>query len=179
MDENSILNADAFSRLYDETHLLVFRYVYGLSGGPPQEAEDLTADVYTRAWKTRESFKGDDGAALSWLLRIARNLAIDLSRRRGVRNVDENVIVEFLIHPGPSPELDVIAQEQISILWNMLQRLPEDLREMLVLRYIIGWQVKEIAAHLEMNENTVSVTIKRTLQRLQRDWLLSQENDHE
>ena len=83
----SIPNADAFTRLYEETYLIVFRYVYGLSGGPLQESEDLTAETYARAWKTRQGFHGDGQAALGWLLRIARNLAIDLSRRRKVRDV--------------------------------------------------------------------------------------------
>src|SRR5512147_2572094 len=69
-DENSIPNADAFTRLYDDTHLIVFRYLYGLSGGPLQEVEDLTAETYARAWKTRQSFIGDKQAALGWLLRI-------------------------------------------------------------------------------------------------------------
>ena len=106
-----------------------------------------------------------------------RNLAIDLSRRRKTRDVDEHIAVESLIDPASLPELDVITREQMTVLWEMLGRLPEDVREMLVLRYMLGWQVKQIASHLEMLENTVTVTIKRTLKTLQRDW--SQEKDHE
>jgi RNA polymerase sigma-70 factor (ECF subfamily) len=176
-DESLIPNANLFARLYEETHLIVFRYVYGLSGGPQQEAEDLTAETYARAWKTRQSFRGDKRAALSWLLHIARNLAIDLSRRRKVRNVDEAAAIEFLEDPHLTPETDVITREQIAILWHMLGALSEDVREMLVLRYILGWQVKQIAGHLGMNENNVSVTIRRALKSLQRDW--PQEKDHE
>ena len=178
-DKQSIPNTDAFTRLYEETHLLLFRYLYGLSGGPLQEVEDLTAETYTRAWKTRQQFRGDRGAALGWLLRIARNLAIDLSRRRKVRNTDEDVPIELIVDPGSLPELDVIFREQITVLWKMLDGLTDDVREMLVLRYLLGWQVKEIAAHLEMHENNVTVTIKRTLKNLQRDWAAPQEQDHE
>lgn len=178
-NENSIPNADAFTRLYEETYLIVFRYIYGLSGGPLQEAEDLTAETYTRAWKTRPRFNGDKGAALGWLLRIARNLAIDLSRRRKVRGVDENILVELLADAHPPPEVDVITRDQIATLWRMLDTLPEDVREMLVLRYMLGWQVKQIASYLGMNENNVSVTIRRALKNLQRDWPGPQEKDHE
>ncbi|HMB23377.1 MAG TPA: RNA polymerase sigma factor [Anaerolineales bacterium] len=177
--ESSIPNADGFTRLYEETHLFVFRYVYGLSGGPLQEAEDLTAETYARAWKTRQVFHGDRQAALGWLLHIARNLAIDLSRRRKVRAVDESVPIELLADPSLAPEADVITREQITILWHMLGTLPEDVREMLVLRYILGWQVKQIAAYLGVNENNISVTIRRALKSLQRNWRQSQENDHE
>lgn len=176
-DEHWVPNAEAFTRLYEGTYLAVFRYVYGLSGGPLQEAEDLTAETYTRAWKTRQGFTGDQNAALGWLLRIARNLAIDLSRRRKVWDVDENIAVELLTNPGLAPEADVITREQIRILWNLLGRLPEDTREMLVLRYMLDWQVKQIAAYLGISENNVSVTIRRALKSLQRDW--PQEKDDE
>ncbi|HEX2993606.1 MAG TPA: RNA polymerase sigma factor [Anaerolineales bacterium] len=174
-----IPNTDGFTRLYEETHLFVFRYVYGLSGGPLQEAEDLTAETYARAWKTRLNFRGDRQAALGWLLHIARNLAIDLSRRRKVRAVDESVPIELLADPNLAPEADVITREQIAILWHMLGALPEDVREMLVLRYILGWQIKQVADHLGIHENNVSVTIRRALKNLQRNWRQSQENDHE
>ena len=174
-----LANANAFARLYEDTHLIVFRYMYGLSGGPLQEAEDLTAETYARAWKMRGHFHGDDEAALRWLLRIARNLAIDLSRRRHVRAVDESVFVELLVDPQLEPELDVITREQLSILWKMLATLSDDVREILVLRYLLGWHVKQVADYLKMNENTVSVTIRRALKNLQRDWPDSQEKDHE
>lgn len=173
------LNADLFTRLYEETHVFVFRYVCGFSGGTLQEAEDLTAETYARAWKARHRFNGDGQAALGWLLQIARNLVIDLSRRRKARPVDQSIPVELLVDPRLSPEMDVLTREQIAILWQLLASLSEEAREMLVLRYILGWQVRQIAAHLELNENTVSVMIKRTLNSLKRDWPQSQEQDHE
>jgi RNA polymerase sigma-70 factor (ECF subfamily) len=176
-NERSIPDADAFARLYEETYLIVFRYIYGLSGGPLQEAEDLTAETYARAWKNHQHFNGDANAALGWLLRIARNLAIDLSRRRKVRDVDEEFLVELLTDSQPALEVDVITREQIAILWMLLSTLPDEVREMLVLRYILGWQVKQIAGHLALNENNVSVTIRRALKRLQHDW--PQEKDDE
>jgi len=172
-------DADAFTRLYEETHLVVFRYMYGLSGGPLQEVEDLTAETYARAWKTRQQFNGDERAALGWLLRIARNLAIDLSRRRNVRNVDEDMLVEYLADPTLAPELDIITRDQFATLWKLLDTLADDIREMLVLRYILGWQIKQVAHYLGRNENHVSVTIRRALKRLQRDWTPAQEKEDE
>ena len=175
----SLWDTDAFTRLYEKTYLSVFRYVYGLSGGPQQEAEDLTAGTYVRAWKARQHFNGNDQAALGWLLRIARNLAIDSARRNKVRNLDEEFNTEWLVDPNQAPELDIIAREQIKTIWLMLGSLSEEIREMLVLRYMLGWQIKQVAEHLEMSENNVSVTIRRTLQRLQRDWTQLQEKDNE
>ena len=166
----SLSNADDFARLYDGHHLHVFRYVYGLSGGPRQDAEDLTAETFMRAWTTRHRFSGDSGAALGWLLRIARNLVIDASRRHSVRPLEENVDLESLLDASALPEADLVTRQQIETLWHMLTRLPHEAKEMLVLRYMLGWQVKRIAVHLEMSENNVSVSIRRSLNRLQRDW---------
>jgi RNA polymerase sigma-70 factor (ECF subfamily) len=177
--ESAFPNADAFSRLYERTYLRIFRYIYGLSGGPLQEVEDLTAETYERAWKTRQRFQGDEQAALGWLLRIARNLAIDLSRRRKVRDVDEDFQIEQLVDLNVLPEINFIARQQIETLWHLLDTLPEDVREIIVLRYILGWQVKQIGEHLQTAENNVSVTIRRALKNLQRDWPQSQEKDHE
>lgn len=175
--EHSIPDAEAFTRLYESTYLIVFRYIYGLSGGPLQEVEDLTAETYSRAWKNHERFNGNEGAALGWLLRIARNLAIDLSRRRNVWNVEEDTPVELLADSQPGPEVDIITREQLALLWKLLGNLADDTREILVLRYILNWQVKQIANYLDMNENNVSVTIRRALKSLQRDW--PQEKDNE
>ena len=178
-NERSIPNAEAFTRLYEKTYLIVFRYIYGLSGGPSQQVEDLTAETYERAWKRRGRFQGDEQAALGWLLRIARNLAIDLSRRRKVRNVDEDLQVELLVDPNVLPEVNVMTREQIEILWHLLGKLSENVREMIVLRYILDWQVKQVAEHLGTKENNVSVTIRRALKSLQSEWLHLQENENE
>jgi RNA polymerase sigma factor (sigma-70 family) len=51
-----------------------------------------------------------------------------------------------------------------------MQRLPDNQRQMLILRYMLDWKIKEIAYFLEMNENTVSVNIKRALTRLRDEW---------
>jgi RNA polymerase sigma-70 factor (ECF subfamily) len=177
-NEDKFPNAEVFSRLYEETHLIVFRYIYGLIGGPLQEVEDLTAETYARAWKARHRFSGDEQAALGWLLQIARNLVIDLARRRKTRDTDENISIELLVDPAQIPEADVITREQIAILWKMLGMLNTDVREMLVLRFMLGWQVRQISRYLDMNENTVTVTIKRALRGLQRDWPHSQEQEN-
>jgi RNA polymerase sigma-70 factor, ECF subfamily len=177
-EEGKIPNVDVFSRLYEDTHLMVFRYIYGLIGGPLQEVEDLTAETYARAWKAHHRFAGDEQAVLSWLLQIARHLVIDLSRRRKTHDTDENISIELLVDPAQIPEADVITREQIAILWKMLGMLNTDVREMLVLRYMLGWQVRQIARYLGMNENTVTITIKRALKSLYRDWPQSQEQDN-
>ena len=172
--EYSIVDAGDFARLYDHSYVRVFRYTYGRCGGIQQEAEDITAETFLRAWTTRHHFSGNEQGALGWLLHIARNLVIDASRRQKVRTTDDSVELETLPDVNAVPESELLTREQTAILWKMLESLPDETREMLVLRYILGWQVNRIAAHLDTKENTVSVCIRRALSRLKNDWNQSQ-----
>ena len=165
-----LADAEAFSQLYERTHLIVFRYIFSFHGGPQQEVEDLTADTFMRAWKARRRFEGDEDAALSWLLKIARNLVIDSQRRTKVRGVDISLEDALLIAPDSTPEEKVALYEQFETLWMAISAMQPSHREMIVLRYVLGWPVKRIAEHLDMLENTVSVNLRRILQRMQRDW---------
>ena len=162
--------ADAFQLVYRNSHLTVFRYIYGLHGGPIEDIEDLTTLTFLRAWKSRRRFRGSQDAALGWLLKIARNLVIDDYRRN--KRSGKLLDIEKQIIPDPSitPEEIVSQHEQTLALWALLQRLPNQPREMIVLRYILGWRVKDIAEHLDMKENTVSVSIRRILKQLQTEW---------
>ncbi len=167
-----------FENFYEHTHLIVFRFIFGLHGGPIEDVEDLTADTFMRAWKARHRFSGDDRAALGWLLQIARNLVIDAHRRTKVRadliqledqpeTEDQGPVVSDYT---PDLEEQVFQGQQIIVLEALLLDLPVEQREMVLLRYMLGWQVKEIANHLGLLENTVSVSLRRAIQRMRQKW---------
>jgi RNA polymerase sigma-70 factor (ECF subfamily) len=170
----ALQDASAFTSFYDRTHLIVYRYIYGLHGGPEAEVEDLTAEVYARAWQARSRFSGDQFAALGWLLKIARNLVIDAHRRRSARRSEFSLPVEALAEQATSheagPEEQTLQREKFRTLWRLLQALPDELREMIVLRYLLDWPVKDIARQLNLPENTVSVYLRRGLERIRLAW---------
>jgi RNA polymerase sigma-70 factor (ECF subfamily) len=172
-------SAVAFGALYDRAYLPVYRYIYGLTGGPTQEAEDLTAETFLRAWRARRRFVGDEDAAVGWLIQIARNLVIDSHRRRNNRPLDGDIEQVILAAPDASPEEQAAIAEQSQILWELLHQLPDDQREILVLRYMLGWPVKRIAGHFNLLENTVSVKLRRILERLRREWPQDGEENHD
>lgn len=165
-----VQDAADFALLYDRAHVRVYRYVYGLLGGSVQDAEDLTAETFMRAWKTRDRFRGNGDAAIGWLLKIARHLVIDAYRRRTVRGTQVSLEATVLPAEHGEPEDGLLAGEQARQLWRALERLPTEQREMLVLRFMLGWRVNRLAEHLGLAENTVSVTIRRALARLRREW---------
>jgi RNA polymerase sigma-70 factor (ECF subfamily) len=176
-------SAKDFAALYERSHLPVFRYIYGLTGGPREEAEDLTADTFDRAWKARHSFDGapgedvNDGATLGWLLKIARRLVIDNYRRQQARGGEDFPDLGDLPAPDAHPEQAALDSEQRQILWRLLQALADESREIIVLRYLLGWRVNQIASYLGKPENTVSVIIRRALARLQQAWPQAEEEN--
>ena len=166
----SLRDADSFKHLYNKNHLAVFRFIFGIHGGPTEEIEDLTAETFIRAWKSRTKFKGSEQAALGWLLKIARNLVIDNYRRNKTRGFPVDIETHFIHDDEPNPEELLNINEQVKTLWSLLLALPDQQREILVLRYLLGWRVTDISRHLEMKENTVSVYIRRAIHRLRQNW---------
>ena len=165
----------AFAQLFEQHHLAVFRFIYGLSGWPLSEVEDVTADTFMRAWKARASFDGSEHAALGWLLTIARHQVIDAARRKKVRQRGQITKSEdwdeFLpADHDENPEWIAIRKEQDEILFGLLSLLTTERRELLVLRYILGWQVKRIAAYMDLPENTTSVYLRRAIEQLRHSW---------
>lgn len=160
-------SAEAFRTLYERAHMPVYRFVYTLHGGPAADVEDIAAETFERAWNGRARFRGDEHDAMGWLLTIARNLVIDKQRtehrRPSPMPIDylereplANVVVEHA----------VLQDEQQRVLLAALQTLPVEEREMIVLHYVLGWQVKRIAAHYGMRPNTATVKLRRALERL-------------
>ncbi len=169
--------AEDFSDLYENTYPAIYRYIFGLTGGPANEAEDICAETFLKAWKNRHQYHGEPQNAIGWLIRIARNLVVDTYRYEKSRpNLHAGELDDDLYVRGtPTPEEDWMKSEDQRTLLRLLQTLPPKEREIVVLRYLLGWKVNEIARHFEMPENTVSVIIRRSLERLQQNWPVEQE----
>jgi RNA polymerase sigma-70 factor (ECF subfamily) len=167
---------EAFSNLYEHTQIIIFRFIYGLHSGPIEDVEDLTCDTFLRAWKGRGRFWGDDNDAMCWLFTIARHLVIDTHRRKKSHpkdnsvELDETIINAMYLSTQLSPEEQTSRREQFKHLWQILQNLPDDKREVMVLRFTLGWKVNQIAKYLNKEENTVSVIIKRCLEEIRHEW---------
>ena len=162
-------STEHFRQLYERAHLSIYRYIYSLHGGPAEEVEDLAAETFERAWKGRKRFRGDEDAATGWLITIARNLVVDAQRKRRQRTPPG--AIDDLAHAAPAElvvEGHVLQDEQQQALLAALRTLPVQEREMVILRYMLDWPVKRIAAHYEMLENTASVKIRRALEHLRR-----------
>ncbi len=167
---SQLQTATAFSALFDSHHVKIYRFIYLLLGGPRAVAEDLTAQTFERAWKAWPAFYGTPEQALAWLFTIARNQVTDWVRRHKAEYSLTELEAETLQSDESSPEALAIQRHDWHRLVELLAALPADDREVLLLRYWLGWKVKEIAAHLEQTENAISVRIGRIVARLRKAW---------
>lgn len=165
--KSPIASRASFRDMYETNHLPIFRYIYGLTGGPEDDVQDLAAETFLRAWKARHRFNRDVDSAIGWLIRIAKRLVID-----EYRHSRQETRILSMEHTADSlPEQLAIASEQKNVLRRLLAGLTDEQREIIVLRYMLSWRVSDIAQHIDMTENNVSVTIHRTLSKLREKWI--------
>lgn len=151
-------SAVTFAQLYEEQRIAVYRYLRGRTRSD-EDALDLTSQTFERAFRHFGRFRARDGGARAWLLRIARNAAIDAHRRRHGATQ---------LHAEPAAlnrmavELDRRAQERSEVL-DVLSRLPDEQQEALLLRYAAGLSAREIGTVLGKREAAVQKQMARAL----------------
>lgn len=148
-------------RLYEEHSPHVFAVVRRLAGDE-QLAEDLSQDVWIRAFDRLDQFRGDSGFG-TWIHRIARNMALSHLRRRK-RRPD----VEGEAAPGsssPPPEDAVISRRMLE---EALERLPPGYREVLVLHDVEGMTHEEIADSLGVAVGTSKSQLHKARARMRK-----------
>jgi RNA polymerase sigma-70 factor, ECF subfamily len=156
-------DTDAFQVLY-ESHLdTVYRYVY-YKVGNGQLAEDLTQHIFMKAWEAINRYQWRELPFQHWLLRLARNTVIDHYRSTKPANAS-------LLDPigdGIDPEEELAQTEMIQTLQEAVRQLPDEQREVIVLRFIEQMPHADVALHLGKSAATVRVIQHRALQALRR-----------
>jgi len=122
-------------------------------------AEDIFQDVFIRIIDTMRSGRyTEEGKFLPWAMRIAHNLCVDhfrkVKRTPTIRNGEDKDIFEVLNFADDSAETKMIKRQSHDRVREMLHRLPEDQREVIVLRHYADMSFKEIAAATNCSINT-------------------------
>ena len=154
---------DAFQALY-ESHLdTIYRYVY-YKVGNGQLAEDLTQHIFLKAWEAIHRYQWRELPFQHWLLRLARNTVID--HYRSTRPSSANPLDP--ISEGVDPVAEFDQSEVVQTLQQAVRQLPDEQREVIVLRFIEQMPHAEVARHLGKSAATVRVIQHRALQALRR-----------
>ena len=151
--------AEQLPRVYN-----FFRYRVG--DGPV--AEDLTSVTFEKAWRGRNRYRSDLGRFGTWVMAIARNVAVDhYRRRRPEAPLDE---AQAIAAAGPSPEEQAERASDLERLNEMLVKLPERERELIALKYGADMNNREIARLTGLSESNVGTRLHRAVQTLRTRW---------
>ncbi len=158
----------AFQVIYEHFADPLFRYLYARCGDASL-AEDLSGDLWVRVVERLPRFQlqGDDHAAAfaAWLYQIARNLVIDVFRRRSEHHVD---LPETLVAPVARPDEQVLAVEAEQELRTAIEQLTTEQREVILLRFFEERSNAEVARLTGRSEGAVKVMQHRALGTLAR-----------
>jgi len=161
-------DSNAFAELYQHTVTPVYRYLSARVSAP-EEAEELTQEVYLAALQGLGRFRGGDQSALfAWLFQIARNKLADHLRRRYQRPSARLDEAGFLPDKAPGPEEEAMKGEDVQAVRQALGQLTQDHREVMVYKYVLGYDNAETARLVGRNTNAVNQLHHRALRSLQR-----------
>ena len=121
--------------------------------GDPDEAADAVQDAFVSAYRKAESFRGE-AAVTTWLHRIVVNACLDRMRRKAVRPVADDELIEAAERDAPLP--DHTGEREVSMeVSAALKLLPADQRAALVLVDMMGYSVEDAAAVLSVPGGTI------------------------
>jgi RNA polymerase sigma factor (sigma-70 family) len=144
--------------------------VYGLAItilGDAKAAEDVSQETFVRAWRHASTYDARRGSVSSWLLTIARNLALDRVRLKRAHPVDPDFLASQLERGNGSDDFNDAARiADRELLRDLLARLPAPQRRALVLATYFGRTAKEIGELDGTPVGTVKTRIRDGLTKL-------------
>ena len=157
---------EAFGALYDRFLDRVYRYLY-FRLRSQADAEDLTEQVFLRAWEAIGRFRWQGRPFLAWLYRLAHNLLVDHHRaQRPSSSLDDDERPLQLASTAAEGELSQALNA--SVLSGVIRQLTPEQQQVIVLKFIDGLDNAEISAILDKREGAIRALQLRALLSLRR-----------
>ncbi len=142
----------ALTQIYEENFDRIYRYIV-LKIGERTEAEDMTQQVFLKAFRSISSFKYKKVPLSSWLYRIAHNQIVDHLRRKSKRaTVPLN---ESLADGGSDPKLEVERDFDIKRLVSATKQLTGAQQEVISLRFAGELTIRQVAGVMNKSEGAI------------------------
>jgi RNA polymerase sigma factor (sigma-70 family) len=125
----------------------------------PGVAEDVAQEAFVRAWRHADTYDPRRGRVATWLLTIARNVAIDATRVRRIEPLDPDVVATRLGAVDPASPPDDRVRRAVA-------ELPSEQRRALFLAVYLGRTGREIAEHERIPLGTVKTRIRAAMLKL-------------
>lgn len=166
----------AFREIVEANRKKIFYFAYDLTGSR-QDAEDLSQEVFLKAFRSLEKFRGQASLS-SWFYRITLNTFLDQKRKlsflaeKKKQELDEHNITAISLdrgNPVGNPE-NYAESRQIQLhIEQALEKLSPRERSVFVMRHYHGMAVKEVAGILSISGGTVKSLLFRAIKKLQKE----------
>lgn len=152
-------DADAFEQLVVAYRDQVFRLALRMCGNET-DADEVAQEAFLSAWKGLPNFRGESRFS-TWLYQLTTHAAIDLLRREKRQAAAEDIDGIPIVDDGPSPQQQAERAETRREIQSALMQLPEEYRQVLVLRFMQELSYEEIGQALKLPAGTVKSRLNR------------------
>ena len=147
-----------FDTYYEKLYLFAEKYIYD-----SDKAHDIVQDVFLKIWENAERLELTSSIQ-HYLFASVRNGCLNYLKSLQIEDRNNRKYAEAYIE---SQNVDMVDDEELlARVRQVLDELPEKCREVCLLRFVEGYKYAEIAARLDMNENTVKAQLHRGMERL-------------
>jgi len=165
-------DAVAWEEIVQRYNRRIYNICYRFAGSP-DDAQDLTQDVFIKMYRTLNSYDVERGAFMTWVTTITRNLLVDHFRKSKQDRMTDSLdsapsehedampLSEQIPDKTAPPDSRVLNRETRETIHWALQKLSPDLREAVILRDLQDMDYREIATILKVPEGTVKSRINR------------------
>ena len=170
--EKAKTDPDAFGKLYDEHYSPIFNYLLRRTASVA-DAQDLTSEVFMKAFKNIGKFKWSGIPFSAWLYRIASHEIINKyskGKHEQSFNIDSTDTDSAPARPSLlQVEDETKKYEDYFVIHQSISRLPAKYREVISLRFFAGKEIHEIAQILDKPESSIKTLLYRGLEKLRVD----------
>jgi RNA polymerase sigma-70 factor (ECF subfamily) len=156
----------AIGELYDRHSRLLYGLILRILRNR-SEAEEVLQEVFVQVWTRADTYNVELGAPVAWLVRIARNRAIDQIRSNSVRA--RTAEATPLPPPVETPEARAVMSEQQRAIARALETLPLEQRELIEHAYFQGLTQSELAERFHLPLGTVKTRVRTGMMTLRRE----------
>jgi RNA polymerase sigma-70 factor, ECF subfamily len=165
-------DAAAWEEIVQTYNRRIYNICYRFAGSP-DDAEDLTQEVFIKMYRTLSSYDPSKGAFVTWVTTITRNLLVDHFRKTKQDRITDSIdaapsdredaqpLSEQIQDQSAPPDVHVRSREVGETVHAALGKLSPELREAVILRDLQDFDYREIAAVLKVPEGTVKSRINR------------------
>lgn len=152
-------NHKAFDVLFDRYSSRVYAYILHLTRDE-ELANDLFQDTFFKVIQTLKLHGyREEGKFLQWVTRIAHNLFIDVCRKKARMQIieppdEDSDVFDFVIIDDSAKKLAIERKETIHLVRHLIEQLPPEQREVLIMRHYLDMSFKEIAERTNVSINT-------------------------